>query len=558
MQIITFTLPGQKPPSAFLPASTSSIQQVDFVKPTSVQPAKTIQTTLTHYITLYSGTNTILSSIEEVSTRTLGPNELLPSSSVNFNNIQSSRPALRPDASQLVPSVSTLFRTHTLYTTLVSDGNPTISSKEHITSSLVTVYVPQSQFDVQASSSISPKLPLDPVMTMYTTYTFYTTKQPNEIVSSFSTATQYVTVSNSLDLPISPSYGLQDEIRPTSSIPIEEQISRTSAYLPESGINDGINLSSSFKDEIPVISSSINEWPIESSVLQSSTSRLPAIFDTNVGGKSTTVIEGSTVVFFTDFIFPSSQSDHPDVHSATETNHVAKGPAGDINLVVDNSPYDEHPHLPKDPTKDESDLIKNKPDNNKMSTPIKPGQVIDLSDILGSSSIGGLSDTIKDIVQLIAASTNKQSNKDKNNGDAPVYHPNPPFYKDSVSSVYVENPVLSSDQIGVHQHQRPQIDNIGPSFGSDESTSVPTNPLVKASIQDQSDSTRPVMFDTVSEQPVSTKYLTSVESSTRTLTLTTTKVYYTRDSPLTITSVLTTTIKPRTFVTTIIGSRTVS
>ena len=245
----------------------------------------------------------------------------------------------------------------------------------------------------------------------------------------------------------------------------------------------------------------------------------------------------------------------------TETNHVAKGPAaGDINLVVDNSsPYDEHPNLPKDPTKDESDLI------NKPSSPIKPGQVIDLSDILGSSSIGGsLSDTIKDIVQLIAANTNKMNkakpdqSKDGKN-DAPVYLPNPPLYKDQVSSVFVENPTLSSDQIGVHQHQRPHIDQIVPSFVNPNPDASNDDQAIRPSMQDQADAARPAMFDTINgEQPASTKYLTSVESSTRTLTLTTTKVYYTRDSPLTITSVLTTTIKPRTFVTTIIGSRTVS
>jgi len=505
--IITFTLPGQKPSSVFNLPTTTTTSSIDFIKPTSVQSPRTIQTTLTHYITLYSGTNTILSSIEEVSTKTLSPNEMLPSST---------RPIILSDANQLVPSISTLFRTHMLYTTLFNDGNPTIASKEHITSSLLTVYVPQSQINAQASSSPVPK---------------------------FSSS------SNS-DILISPSYSLQDEIRPTSSIAIDEQILKTSTYLPEAEIN----LSSSFRDEIPIISSSIGDIAsiLDSSVLQSSTSKLPAIFDINVGGKSTTVIDGSTVVFFTDFIFPQSSTDPADIHSATETNHVAKGPAGDINLLVDNSaPFDDH--RPKDPTKDESDLI---------SKPIKPGQVIDLSDILGSSAIGGsLSDTIKDIVQLIAANTNKQmNNKDsKNNADAPVYLPNPPLYKDSVSSVYVENPVLSSDHIGVHQHQRPNIDNIAPSFGSDDSSSsIPTNPLQKSSIQEQqSDSTRAVMFDTVSEQPVSTKYLTSVESSTRTLTLTTTKVYYTRDSPLTITSILTTTIRPRTFVTTIIGSRTI-
>ena len=54
-----------------------------------------------------------------------------------------------------------------------------------------------------------------------------------------------------------------------------------------------------------------------------------------------------------------------------------------------------------------------------------------------------------------------------------------------------------------------------------------------------------------------TKYITSIESVTKTLTITTTKVYYTRDSPLTITSLITTTIPPRTFVSTIIGLKTI-
>lgn len=56
---------------------------------------------------------------------------------------------------------------------------------------------------------------------------------------------------------------------------------------------------------------------------------------------------------------------------------------------------------------------------------------------------------------------------------------------------------------------------------------------------------------------ISTRYITSVESITRTLALTTTRTYYTRDSTLTVPSVYTTTIPPRTFVSTIIGSRTI-
>ncbi|GFT43686.1 transposable element Tc3 transposase [Nephila pilipes] len=56
---------------------------------------------------------------------------------------------------------------------------------------------------------------------------------------------------------------------------------------------------------------------------------------------------------------------------------------------------------------------------------------------------------------------------------------------------------------------------------------------------------------------ISTRFITSVESITRTLALTTTRTYYTRDSTLTVPSVYTTTIPPRTFVSTIIGSRTI-
>ncbi|KAG8186171.1 hypothetical protein JTE90_011995 [Oedothorax gibbosus] len=55
----------------------------------------------------------------------------------------------------------------------------------------------------------------------------------------------------------------------------------------------------------------------------------------------------------------------------------------------------------------------------------------------------------------------------------------------------------------------------------------------------------------------STLYITSVESITRTLALTTTRTYYTRDTTLTVPSMYTTTIPPRTFVSTIIGSRTI-
>lgn len=68
-----------------------------------------------------------------------------------------------------------------------------------------------------------------------------------------------------------------------------------------------------------------------------------------------------------------------------------------------------------------------------------------------------------------------------------------------------------------------------------------------------------IFFQIPEEKPVSeiTKYVTSIESTNRIVTLTTTTIYYTRESPLTISSVLTTTIPPRTFVSTIIGTKTI-
>lgn len=59
------------------------------------------------------------------------------------------------------------------------------------------------------------------------------------------------------------------------------------------------------------------------------------------------------------------------------------------------------------------------------------------------------------------------------------------------------------------------------------------------------------------ESYLSTKYITRTESVTRTLTLSTTSIYYTRGSPLTVTQFYTTTIAPRTIVSTIVGDRTI-
>lgn len=306
-------------------------------------------------------------------------------------------------------------------------------------------------------------------------------------------------------------------------------------------------------------------------------------------GKSTTVIDGSTVVFFTDLILNPSSSSVFGIKST---------------------------------------VLPSKPDGFGTSS-IKPGMVIELSDLLAGATngniAGGLGSAIKDIVHLIASNSNGKLNESSifdgdririphggvikvKNDQEPVYIPlgGKPTSNDTSSAdtgrIDISEPVYrpdlnieesgpsseleSGDYIRKNDVYKRKNHNVlegsrkshptlvssivSPSSGLSSSYHHDTPPLSSSSggglhTQIQSGATTIFFTDesdlhdrTANEvAPTSTRYITSVESMTRTLTLTTTKVYYTRDSPLTITSVLTTTIPPRTFVSTIIGSRTI-
>lgn len=306
-------------------------------------------------------------------------------------------------------------------------------------------------------------------------------------------------------------------------------------------------------------------------------------------GKSTTVIDGSTVVFFTDLIL---------------------NPSSSVFAV-------------------KSTILPSKPDGTSIPS-IKPGMVIELSDLLAGASngnfAGGLGSAIKDIVHLIASNTNGKLNEssifdgDKihiphggvikvKNDQEPVYIPlggkpkvndtssfsdstrvdeSDPVYRPdlnieesgSLSEVESDDHIRKNDVFKRKNHNALEGSRkshstlvssiVSPSSDSSSSHHHDTPPLSSSyggGLHTQIHSGATTIFFTDNNgltnptetgiSPTSTRYITSVESMTRTLTLTTTKVYYTRDSPLTITSVLTTTIAPRTFVSTIIGSRTI-
>lgn len=603
--VVTFTVPGYSAiqPSASLSdhhelgSSSSSIITPIFVEspsvileseysPSQVFTTRLTSTTLTHLITLFSGSETILSSIEEISptvvTEAITPtttriftgqshwnnNNRNPIGQGERNSNDEDSPFHRGEnlMTSFSPSLSTLFMTHTYFTTLFSGTSSVVSSRADVTSSLVTLYVPLSSSPILPSPSY----------------------QPSQEPSTTSKTINDVTLSG--DFILSSSSGHQPEsskIQPSLvSLTIQEgsKLNEMDSSLVSSLVND-------------LKTRGLSEEEISS-----------AIFSPGPG-KSTSVIDGSTLVFFTDFIVPSST-----VKSEVEATRGAQ----DSFLKNKNSGEKE--------------------EGSNGDGASKPGTVIDLEDILSGSGSHNFNENlgaaIKDIVSLITAGQNSAAGKTVNGtGDRvsasdaegprgetpqPVYIPVESEKPSNVEAHHhhqvesnknqnrkkFESSSSSTPRRPVHHTLEPSINVDGPltstssSIGEDSSSpdeslkrSTPSlsSTQVRPSFQPESNSravfsqvgsgATTIFFGEHNNGPDShhhnrpsvtfrsqgassgsvhpTRYVTSVESMTRTLTLTTTKVYYTRDSPLTITSVLTTVIPPKTFVSTIIGSRTI-
>lgn len=233
--------------------------------------------------------------------------------------------------------------------------------------------------------------------------------------------------------------------------------------------------------------------------------------------------------------------------------------------------------------------------------------IIELSDLIAANSSqsgrvslsGNLGAAIKDIVQLLAG------NRTTNPISPLTNLPSPTTPLQSVASETSEEPAstttnLPSSTMGSSQAQSKRPSNGSKWFGrsreqhlqqlqgsmsspavasssatdriASSSSANPTPELQSTSrtngdqmetqavstifYGDDSNEERKELAKTVWPGSQSSVLVTSVEPSTRMLTLTTTKVYYTRDSPFTVTSSFTSAIPPRTFVSTIMGSRT--
>ncbi|OTF78555.1 EGF and SEA domain containing protein [Euroglyphus maynei] len=534
---------------------------------------KSTYTTLTHYITLFHGSHTVLSSIEEISptvvTETFGVQQTKPSSTNvehhhhnhHMANIRFTQPSI--DAAKqsknlfggLVPSISTLFTTHTYYTTLFSGSTSIIQSREEITHSLITMYVPSSQLN----------------------------QQPSIIA-----ATSTISMPMSTELPSFNNYeDLWQSIGGGSS--------SSSQQTPSSIYSDYVA-----EDEILVASGSVQLEPSVTDYSQKLEIFTSTLKDTS-----------DAVVYFTNFILPTN------VVESENTIDGAKGPLlnhGDLTLIGDHN-VNNKPIL--NPTQQ---MLPSMADSMETQSPaIKPGAIIELTDLLdGANLAGNIGEAIKDIVQILAkGQKNKMSShhhptpvldnaaldidrtsvvknfimppKDGatvSHMDDPVYipinlhrpqqndddlFPSPTMalpsssFFDRTSSVYfMENmpPVVyfpvefsqstvSLPKLSAVGDGQPITSSISvqPSFTMATHELPSSSPSSSSSVRESYPTKSPI-FSTAASNNVHV-----YPSETRTKYIT--SVYYTRDSPLTITSSYTSTMPLRTVVTTIVGSNTI-
>lgn len=150
--VVTFTLTDQRETPLLDLNRLVTTQTVNqFSTYPSPFTTKSTLITSTHFITLFSGTQTVLSSFEEVIPTVVtqfptSPSSVAEDQRLAYSRFDLSSPVVKPSRdlmTALVPSVSTLHVTHTYYTTFFNGHTSIVSSRTEATSSLVTLYIPQ-------------------------------------------------------------------------------------------------------------------------------------------------------------------------------------------------------------------------------------------------------------------------------------------------------------------------------------------------------------------------------------------------------------------------------
>ncbi|KPM06323.1 EGF and SEA domain containing protein [Sarcoptes scabiei] len=546
---------------------------------------KSTYTTLTHYITLFHGSHTILSSIEEISptvvTEYIGQSQtdtigLKPSilnsedftTTPNIRFTQQSIDLVQQSKNlygKLMPSVSTLFTTHTYFTTLFSGTTSIIQSREETTHSLITLYVPSSQ--TTPSSSKTMISTIEPTSSLKGVNSFTSTEsvamqpslhgsladgnlQTSSTDSSHSLSTTS-TMSDSTDAVVYFTNFILPSSRPDSENTIDGAKGPLLNHADLTLIGDRPQLSTI----------------LENGIIQSSR----PVFDQHlpIQTQSPTIKPGA-IIELTDLLDGANLAGNIGEAIKDIVQIFAKG--------------QKNSNILKNPTM-ETDIDRTSLVGEELSPPKDGATVSQLETPIyipihedRSTHIPINSSPVLIIPNEVSKSIDfdtESINLDNLMIPPVAYMPSPMLTKiyypsssapiqpdDSGPSIWI-NPSFTVEPVfdsTMKSHTNTFDQTLEPIFTTTMTTAT-TRPslmvgqsnIVEVSVAHQPESTVVVARK---ESELTTKYITKVDSYPETTVMTTTKIYYTRDSPLTITSSFTSTMPIKTTVTTIVGDRT--
>ncbi|XP_075549500.1 uncharacterized protein LOC142583088 isoform X3 [Dermacentor variabilis] len=214
--VVTITIPhGLATPvlsSPHSPSPTTSVPEFS---------TRTYLTTQTQYVTFFRGTETILSSIEEIGTTVVteraGSRPSVYSRPISTPALHSFAPAASSTPSfvlpshtgaqaDLVPSVRTYYTTYTYFTTFYTDSSSIIASRENVVTSHVTLFVPRGSLTSSVRTTAPTRIPTvathttsstsastRPTTTSTSRYTRPTSTTPPYDTKLYTTGTTYTT-----------------------------------------------------------------------------------------------------------------------------------------------------------------------------------------------------------------------------------------------------------------------------------------------------------------------------------------------------------------------------
>lgn len=458
--------------------------------PTMSFETKTQLTTLTHFNTIYTSGTSIVTSSEQ----TL-------SSLVSAVKLALVSPTVIVETSDSV-TTSTLYSTYTYFATLFNGTRTMITPLEEVKTEYLTLREPVTitrtivpTIDIRPSSSMQP---IQASRSVSSIEPMFSAVQPldgsfvTETYSTHTTLTHFITLFSGTRTILSSI----EEVSPTEMTRTRMVLVTDSASIGEtsSSVVESSRLSPLILEMAsePIKSASVGSVYSSSTLPSSSIQPSASLLESTRGSYETM----SPSVVFSGVLFNKAQVDG-DVASAMPTALVI----GPSTTLVDER------------------------DSMSTTASIEPGSVIELNDLLqGVQDAGQIGETIKDIVNNIVTrpeTTDEESTTTESNAEETT---------EPLTDLLVTTPM------------NVKVSTLAPSFNPSAEKTPSLNAIKKADAKFpvyvapqnlakyKTSSEEKVIFSTQADgngepgQPMSTRYVTSIEKSAKTLTLTKTQV----------------------------------